>query len=91
MKRPVLFFVINFFIGVYFFLRQSGLIPESVFSGAFNELMSIPFLITLVISTILSFRDFRAAGIRNGFFSLLAFLTGVWIISALIFLTIQTD
>jgi len=91
MKRSVLLFIVNLFVGLYFYLNLNGLIPESVFSGAFNELMSIPFLITLVISTIISFRDFRAAGIRNGFFSLLAFLTGLWIILTLIFLTIQTD
>lgn len=72
-------------------MSQNGLIPESVFTGTFNELISLPFLIVLVISTIICFRDFRADGIRNGFFPLLEFLTGKGILTALIFFTIQTD
>jgi hypothetical protein len=50
-------------------------------------LMSIPFLIALVISTIISFREFMQNGIRNGFFYFLAFLAGAGMTLVLILLT----
>jgi len=87
MKRPVFLLFVNLFIGLYFIFNHLGFLSQSTLAGVFNELMSIPFLIALVISTIISFREFMQNGIRNGFFYFLAFLAGAGMTLVLILLT----
>lgn len=88
MKRSWFWLAINLLIGLYFILMQFSAVNALVIVEALHELLGISLLITLVISTIISYRDFRLIGFKDGIFSFFGFLTGLVIIVSLTILTI---